>query len=463
MPSKEARSLIDAFERALGVIRARVCVSAYEKIPLAVAYSGGLDSSVLLHLARAHAEAHSIPIFAFHIHHGLSARAEEWLAHCERECARLGIAFDARRIIVDRSSGSGVEEAARIGRYAALGELCRTRGVPLLLTAHHQNDQAETVLLQLLRGCGLPGLSGMEEANTAPALTGNEQLLIARPLLNAGRAALADFALQKGIAYVEDESNTDIRYARNALRHSAMPTLARSFPGFEQRLIRTARHAQAAQRLLDILAAQDLACCLDGDCLNLDRLRELDTDRIDNLLRYWFGVHGMRMPSTAWLHEMRMQLLDAKTDAQICVTHPDCQIRRHRERAFLLPRPDTDLSNVRPLKFRWNGEASISFASYGGTLYFDQGDEGIDPDLLRQRDLQVHYRSGGERLKLAWNRPSRSLKQHFQTLDIASWERVRLPLVSMERRLLFAAGIGMDCRCLGAGPGIRLRWQPFAD
>jgi tRNA(Ile)-lysidine synthase len=456
----QAASVTGAFERALGEIRARVCVSG--ESTCAIAYSGGLDSSVLLHLARDYAARHGMQLFAFHIHHGISPNADDWMTHCRHECERLGVAFDARRVELAGREESGLEEAARISRYAALGGMCRAHCVPLLLTAHHQDDQAETVLLQLLRGSGVAGLQGMDAANFSPDLLGDAELVMARPLLTVSRAELEQFASTEGIAYVVDESNTDPRYARNALRHRVMPSIAEYFPGFQQRIARSAQHAQSAQRLLNELAAQDLTLCLDGRCIDLTRLRRLSTDRIDNLLRYWFASRGVRMPATAWLSEMRAQLLDAKADARICVTHADCHIRRHRDRIFLLPRRDDEAANASPAAFRWRSEMLMHFPQFHGSLHFEHAEEGIDANWLRGQDLLIRQRSGGERLKPAPNRPTRSLKHHYQALDVPAWERERLPLVFAGESLLFAAGIGMDCHHVAAAGGERIgfRWQP---
>lgn len=457
MQHKNDSSITDEFERALGEIRTRVSVSSQA---IAIAYSGGLDSAALLHLAHRYAHAHGLPLFAFHVHHGLSPNAELWLAHCRRECEKLGVPFDARHVEVGNVAKTGVEEAARLRRYAALGEMCRAHDAPLLLTAHHQDDQAETVLLQLLRGSGVAGLSGMDESNHAHDLLGDAQLLMGRPLLRVSRAELETHVRAHAIAHVEDESNADPRYARNALRHHVMPLLQRYFPGYQQRFARTAQHAQSAQYLLIELASQDLSDCLDHDSLDISRLRQLDADRIDNLLRYWFGSRGIRMPSTAWLAEMRTQLLEAKEDAQVCVTHADCHIRRHRDHVFITPKYD-EIEASTPRSFVWQGEASLHWPQFGGTLYFDVSEQGMDAEWLRQQTLTICLRSGGERLKPAADRPTRNLKQHYQSRNVPAWERERLPLVFAEKQLLFAAGIGMDCHCLGRGEGqrIALRWE----
>ncbi|MGB7196270.1 MAG: tRNA lysidine(34) synthetase TilS [Collimonas pratensis] len=453
---------IDAYlENTLAALAAAVVSLAPAPARLAIAYSGGLDSTVLLHAAARYAASHGVKLLAFHIHHGISPNADQWQAHCAETCARLGIEFHAQRIVMRGSEKSGVEEAARNSRYAALGDLCRAHQAPLLLTAHHLDDQAETVLLQLLRGSGAAGLSGMDSWNTAPSLLGDASLLMVRPLLKVSRAAMEQYAAAQQLSYVEDESNHDPRYARNALRQQVMPVLAQYFPGFQERFSRSAGHMQTTQKLLVGLAAQDMALCADGACLNMDQLRLLKPERIDNLLRYWFGLHHLRMPSSAWLSEMREQLLEAKADAQLCVTHPDCHIRRHRNRVFLTPRDDVDRSEIEPQDFRWNGEAEIAFPVFGGVMHFEPAEQGVSADWLRQQALQIQFRSGGEKLKLAFNRPTKSLKYHYQAFDVPPWERERLPLVRSGKQVLFAAGIGFDCHVLAteAGPRIALRWQ----
>jgi len=424
---------------------------------------------VLLHLAHEAAREAGLPLFAFHVHHGLSPNADAWHVHCAAVAAALGIVFDYREVTVEKGK-SGVEAAARKQRYAALGEMCRAHGVDLLLTAHHLDDQAETVLLQLLRGSGPAGLSGMDAANRAPTLLGDDVIVMARPLLTVARAELEAYAAAQQIAWVEDESNTDPRYARNALRHQVMPVLAQAFPGFQRRIARSGAHAASSQRLLDELGAQDLQACLDGDALNLPRLRALSADRINNLLRFWFAQRGLGMPSTAWLEQMVAQLTSAREDAQPLVAHPDVDVRRYRDRLLLVPKlkdlaglrdPDDEGVIVKHAQaFRWNGEASIAFPDYGGVLHFDPAATGLDAAWLRAAPLEIDFRKGGERLKLAPKRPTRGLKQLFQAHAVPVWERSRLPIVSSGIDLLFAAGLGMDCRHVSEGEGrIQLRWE----
>ena len=459
--------LPDVFAGALAALRPDT--SAATSAPaLAVALSGGLDSSVLLRLAHGYARELGARLFAFHVHHGLSGNADAWLDHCRAQCEALGVTFDSRAITLAKDK-SGVEAAARKLRYAALGAMCLEHGVHLLLTAHHLDDQAETVLLQLLRGAGMAGLSGMDTANSAPALLGNADLVMARPLLPVPRAALEQYAADHALTWVDDESNLDARYARNALRLQVMPALAAAFPGYQERFARSAQHAQSAQRILTEVAAEDLARVLDGEQLDVAPLRAMSRERVQNLIRHWFGVRQVRMPSTAWLQELVDQLIEARPGAQILVTHPDCHLRRHRDRLYMTPKLD-DLAGMRDpddegiieraaQAFRWNGEASLAFPDYGGVLHFEAASLGFDPGWLRAQGLQIDFRVGGEKLKLAPNRPTRSLKYHYQAFDVPAWERLRLPVVKAGKLLLFAAGIGMDCGQLGEGAGrIALRW-----
>ena len=465
MKHQQAGDLPAKFAQALDALRGGSLA------PIAIAYSGGLDSSALLELAHAYGQQHQLPVFAFHVHHGISPNADAWLAHCASRCAALGVRFEGVRVVLG-SSKSGVEAAARKLRYAALGALCKQHGIGLMLTAHHLDDQAETVLLQLLRGSGTAGLSGMDGANAAPELLGNPELVMARPLLPVSRGELEAYVAARSIAYVEDESNTHPRYARNALRHQVMPALAQAFPGYQERFARSAAHAQSAQRLLTELAAQDLATSLVDGCIDVAKLRAMSLDRAYNMLRHWFALRNLRMPSTAWLTEMVAQLVEARVDAQLLVTHPDCHIRRHRDRLHITPKladlagqrdPDDEGVLVKEgERFSWNGEASMAFPDYGGVLHFDAAEQGFPVEWLRAQRLTIVFRKGGERLKPAPNRPTRALKYHYQACDVPAWERERLPIVSSGKDLLFAAGIGMDCHQFGAddsGSCIALRWE----
>lgn len=454
------------FERVLESALARVfAVRPLQngRSALAVAYSGGLDSSVLLHLAHIWAVKKGWRLVAFHIHHGLNRKAEAWLAHCRRVCASLGVDFDARRVML-QDTGEGIEAAARRARYAALADLCRCHGVDLLLTAHHEDDQAETVLMQLLRGSGTAGLSGMEVLGPVPGEADGSGLFLLRPLLSVSRQAIENWATAQRLDWVEDDSNQDTRYARNALRQLVMPVLSGLFPGFARRLSRSARHMQAAKRLLAAMAEADYQACRSGDGLDVKRAASLDVERFNNLFRFWLHLHGMRMPSAAWLEEARSQLLDARPDAQVRLKLEGALIRRYRQRLVLFPMKEAHSAPF-PAGFRlpvlWQGESCLFLAAFDGTLLFEPAEEGVDAGWLRSQPLYAAAYYGKAVFREHARRPGRLLKAHYQERGVPPWERERFPLLYAGDILLFAAGIGTAAAHVGkGGDRIRIAWRP---
>ncbi|MFZ6871092.1 tRNA lysidine(34) synthetase TilS [Undibacterium sp. Di27W] len=452
-------SLEQKFSKKLDAIIADFCDSNLQN-GLAVGFSGGLDSTVLLDLAVKYCRRAQISLHAFHIHHGLSPHADDWLVHCQAICVASGIHFHAERIHVARDSGDGVEASARKGRYQALGRMSEDAGTPLILTAHHQDDQAETLLLQLLRGSGVAGMSGMDVCHRAPNLFGHDKVMLGRPLLSEKRTTLEAYARQQGLRYIEDESNTDQRYLRNALRHSVMPILEGLSPGYSERIARSATHFQAAQDLLLEVAEQDFNSCSHETGLAIAAMRTLSPARRDNLFRYWFARAGVRMPTTSRLKEMQSQLFDGREDARITVQHDTIAIHRYQNVVYLSAQKAEIAEENCLQEFAWQGQDSIHFPEFAGSLYFDQSEHGLDASWLQSQTLVLHLRRGGERLKLAENRSTRDMKGHYQSLKIPFWQRERLPYVSIGKDLLFAAGVGMQSRFCQDKPGscISLRW-----
>ena len=425
-----------------------------------MAYSGGLDSSLLLALAARYCRNSGRKLHAFHIHHGLSANADDWLAHCEEQAVSLGAHFDAMKISVQDTAQHGVEHAARVARYDALGQLCRRHKVRLLLTAHHQDDQAETVLLQLFRGTGLRGLGGMADAQDAHALLG-EGLSLGRPLLECSRAELEQAASELNLRHIVDESNADTRYRRNAIRNEIAPVIEKSFPAFASTIARSSQHWQAAQRLLDDLAEIDEAQCAEGDALRLDRLAQLSADRADNLLRYWLLEQGaIQPPSAAQLSQLRAQLLHARADA-----HPSlhlCGLLLQRHGGLLVAdAPRLGEPPQQEVSIQWRGEREIEVPEWQGSITFETGaSKGVCPLRLQVWPMLLRPRSGGERLKTDPQRPSRTLKNLFQESALPAQRRPWLPLAYVSGSLVFAAGLGMDVREADVGGGVRLGWRP---
>lgn len=429
---------------------------------IAVAFSGGLDSSVLLKLTVQFARERGLPVFAFHIHHGLSANSDHWLSHCQTCSTRAGARFYSVKIDVSDSNKGGLEAKARAKRYFALGQLCLENQVPLLLAAHHQDDQAETVLLQLLRGSGVAGLSGMDLFNFAPTLLGNSATLLARPLLTQSKHLLKKYAETFDVPYVNDESNLDSRFTRNALRHQVMPEISKISPAYAELFARSAQHAQSAQRLIVELAAIDLKNVLSGHSLDIALMRDLSNERIENLLRFWLASFGVRMPSTARLAEMRNQLFAARCDAKILITHDGLNIHRYQDKVYALNQNVNSTEAINSVEFDWAGESSMHFPQFSGSLFFDPTSYGVDAGWLQEQKLTLRLRSGGERLKLAGNRPTRDLKSHFQTLKIPFWQRKVLPLLCINENLIYASLVGTEAAfCQNRNSGlVNFRWQP---
>lgn len=466
-PAKAPYPVLE-FERVLDSVLARVFASAQgapQEGAIAVAYSGGLDSEVLLHLAHAWAAKKAIRLFAFHIHHGLNEKADDWLVHCRATCEALAVPFDFACVRLNLKRGEGIEAAARQARYAALAELCQQYGVRLLLTAHHENDQAETVLMQLMRGSGVAGLCGMETLGAVPGAEEPMPLQLLRPLLAVSRRAIKAWAFEKKLSWVEDDSNQDPRYARNAIRQKVAPVLSGLFPGFENRIARSALHMQSASRLLNELAEMDWERCRDGDTLDMVRMAELGDDRFDNLFRFWLDSHGLRMPSTAWLRQAKAQLLEAREDAQIRLEHDGAVIRRYRQHLVFQEDAkgagENALLQKQPVPLVWQGESRMPVAAFAGVLLFEPALKGVDAKWLQTQELTLRVYSGKAMLKVNANRPTRSLKAYCQERQIPAWERQRLPLVYAGETLLFAAAIGMAVDFVSQGENrVRIGWIP---
>lgn len=284
-----------------------------------------------------------------------------------------------------------------------------------------------------------------------------------RPLLVVSRQSLESWANEKRITWVEDDSNLDERYARNAIRQQVVPVLSGFFPGFEQRVARSARHMQSASRLLNELAAMDWERCHDGDALDIIRMAELGNDRFDNLFRFWLDAHGLRMPSTAWLKEARTQLLEAREDAQVKLALEGAIIRRYRQHLVF---QETGLESApelpeRGAPFIWQGEHRMKMAEFSGELLFEPASEGVDANWLRKQVLVPGAYSGKALLKVNAARPTKSLKAHYQERRVPAWERQQLPLLYAGGRLLFAASIGTAADCVSQGKNrIWIGWIP---
>ncbi len=418
---------------------------------LTLALSGGLDSIVLLHALSVLQHRHPFELRAVHVHHGLSPRADEWVDFCSQTCTGLTIDLAVHHVCLATDDPAGVEAAARRERrhiFAALD-------TDFLLTAHHQNDQAETLLLQLLRGSGPKGLSAMAEWQYLPDWRGAQL----RPLLNIARAELRDYAQAHGLDWVEDESNLDPRYRRNALRQEVMPLLESHFPGATVTLARAAALQAEASGLLDDLARLDAQMAIQGERLDCLALGALPVARARNLLRHFIGLQGWPMPSARRLNEALHQLLDASQAARVCVRLNGAALHRFRGGAYLVP------VRIHPgqAPIEWRGEPFLNMDAVGVRVMFTPTvGAGLKRALLDAGRVELRLRAGRERIRLTPGGPHRTLKNLLQESAVRPWERDRLPLLVCDGRLVWADGIGMDAD-FQAGPqdvGLTLRCEP---
>lgn len=431
----------------------RVAVTLAPLLPagssILVGLSGGVDSVVLLHLLLQIAPRYSWRLSAMHVHHGISPRADAWADFCADLCARHAIPFSIERIDIGPLRDMGIEAAARQLRHQALAR----QRVDFIALAHHRDDQAETLLLQLLRGAGVKGVAAMPLLKHRP-----DAPVLLRPLLDMARAELLDYAGRHQLQWVDDESNADDRYPRNFLRHRMLPLLERRFPAAAATLARSARHFAEAAELMDVLAEQDAQGAMDADALDIAVLKRLDALRAKNLLRWFIQQRGALLPDHSRLEEMLRQLCAARDDAQPCVAWEGWELRRYRGyvhvvRALLVPEG---------LCLQWHGEESLPLPQLGGVLHFSRvSGSGISLEKLQTAPVTLRLRVGEERLRPDAARPVRSLKYLFQQHAIPAWQRPCWPLVYSGATLVAVPGLALDCAYqAGAGePGGEFIWE----
>lgn len=397
-----------------------------------VAFSGGRDSTVLLHALAGLRDDLKPPLRVVHVNHGLSPQADLWADACRRFCERLELPIDV--LVVDATArGESPEAAARHARYEACESLLgEGEG---LLTAHHREDQAETLLLQLLRGGGVHGLAAMPEVR--PLGRG----LLMRPLLELERATLAAYAERHGLDWIDDPSNFDTGFERNWLRHELLPQLRHRHSAVDRVLARSAGHFAESAELLDELAKGDYRQArgeMEGT-LSVPALGSMKPARARNLLRHWLRCRGLPIPGHQRLEQILSSVLTAREDALPQVAWPGGQVRRYRDALyamFSLPPPLEDALD-------WDGRDALLLPNGLGRLRLSAGrGRGLHPDVLAGR-LTVRARRGGERCRLAGRKHTRDLKRLLQEAAVPPWLRERLPLLYLDEELAAVPGVGV--------------------
>jgi tRNA(Ile)-lysidine synthase len=431
---------------------------------LLIGFSGGVDSVVLLDSLAGLRRSLRFRLAALHVNHQLSPNAGRWTAFCKIFCRKRGVSFKSVKVRVAR--GDSMEAAARTARYAAYAH----EPADYVVLAQHQDDQAETVLLQLLRGAGVKGLAAMPPVRKAEGRrrkaegkggkAGHPSIL--RPLLDVTREEILAYARQRGLKWIEDESNENTYFLRNFLRHEVLPVIAQRFPGYRGTLARSARHLAEASRVLDEVAAADAAGQMEKGTLAVAALRRLPAARARNLLRYFLARRGASMPATDRLDEALRQTLTAKEDARVVIDVGELELRRFDDRLHAVPK----LAAPRPgYARRWRGEKKLLLPELGGVLAMDRGrDGGVSMARLRGKPVTIRARRGGERLQPDARRPRRSLKNLLQETRVPPWQRERLPLIFCGDDLVWAPGIGVDCAYSSehGEAALNPEWKPSA-
>lgn len=413
-----------------------------------VAYSGGLDSRVLLDLMAGLRQRLTLALAAVHVDHGLHPESVAWAGHCEARCADLGVRLVHLRVQV--RSGPGPEAAARAARYGALADLLNPGD--LLLTAHHRDDQAETLLLALLRGAGVHGLAAMPVV--APLGSG----FLVRPLLPYGRAELRAYALARGLDWVDDPSNLHLDLDRNWLRHRILPLLAERWPAASRTLARSAGHCAEAAALMDRLAAAE-AACLTGrrpGTLSLVGLRRLDAALCRAVLRHWIGSLGLAAPSTSQLARIMTEVLHARPDADPLVAWAGCEVRRYRDDLFALPPlPKAPVGE----ELIWTAGVLALPGALGRLCLRDASGGELAPLDLGLGPLRVCFGATGLSCRPPGSIHHRPLKHLYQEAGVPPWLRGYIPLIFSSLGLV---AVGALWVCAGEGPGtdrvVRVDW-----
>ena len=411
--------------------------TSHKKIKsMTVALSGGVDSVVLLYLFHQLQKTQNFTLKASHVHHGLSKNADKWVKFCEKLCTKLSVPLDVHRIKLPQKKSLGIEGEARQLRYE---KLLQTK-TDLVVLAHHEDDQAETFLLQLIRGAGVKGLSSMAHFD--------ERRRLWRPLLNASRIDIESYAKQHKLKWIEDESNQNIDYDRNFIRSKVLPILKNRFNHIIKVISRSSSHLAEAQHLLDDLAKIDLKKSFKSDNykhkLKVKALEKLSLSRAKNVLRYWLELNDQIMPSRDLLDELLRQVLTAKKDAELKIhLSKEFEIRRYQDEIYIVSKKQKNLKNYEII---WAGESEIILPNGQKLIFKKVKGRGINLKFLDHQKLKIRNRQGGEFFKPDSKRPTKKIKQLLQESDFLPWERDFLPLFFVGEDLAFVPNFGIDMK-----------------
>ncbi len=396
-----------------------------------IGFSGGIDSTVLLHqlvqLREQHPEIH---LRAIYINHQLSENAERWGLHCESICKDWDVEFEAISVNAKPNPGESPEAAARNARYRIFFD--KIQADEYLLTAHNADDQVETVFLQLLRGAGPKGLSAM------PEKTEFTVGFHARPLLSYSREEILRYAKKHNLVWIEDESNLNNKFDRNFLRNNVIPLLKQRWPQLASTVSRSARHCAEAKSLLEEVGINDLVLCQsDDEVILISALEKLSYSRQKNAIRTWLDENNFPPIDNKKIDELLKVFLKAREDQQPLLCWENIEVRRHKDKLFFMNKL---LSHDPSLIIKWDMKNKIELPNGLGTL------DPKDFDIVNRDNITVRFRQGGEVCRPVGRKETHTLKHLFQEWDVPAWYRDRIPLIYVGNDITYVVGY---CKCNG--------------
>lgn len=409
--------------------------------------SGGLDSSVLLHLLAKMQSKFNFKLKAIHIHHGLSSSADDWLDFCKKKCKSLDIDIHTEKVKVNKKSSLGIEGEARKLRYQAIKK--KQKGIVAL--GHHQNDQAETFMLQLLRGSGLKGLAAI------PEFDANRNFW--RPMLHINKSLLESYAKENNIKHIEDESNQDERFDRNFIRQKVLPLIESRYPATIETITRSVSNISEGHHLNELVAYDDSKSVMSDDAsyLLIENLKNLSKLRAINLIRWWLSLNNLLMPSRKNIEELFRQVKNIKSDTSLNLKISDNHsIRAFGNKLFIVEINDQSSS----FDLIWSGQEEIKLPNQSKLHFLKTKNGGLSLSKIGVNALRIKSREGGEKLRTFSDQPNRSLKYLFQKADIPHWERDQIPLIYANKQLVAVPNLGvqLEYQANNGEEGYQINW-----
>ena len=408
-----------------------------------VGFSGGVDSSALLESLVQLKDLSIPPILAVHVNHHLADESDRWAQHCETFCKERGIAFELHHVHINQHSDSGLEAAARDARYQVFKSVIQQNDI--LLLGHHQDDQAETLLIQTLRGGGVHGLAAMPVSRKLGLGT------LIRPLLKYPRSALVDYANSRQLSWIEDPSNQHTRHERNYIRHQVLPMLQLRRAGVSEVLARSAEHFAESAEILDEVAKSDLKLIKDEHkTININKLQKLSKVKQHNVMRYWIHQVSGNFPSSDQLDELFQSVVHARDDATPQLKISDYSVRRFKNRIYFLNALPSVPENAMTIEYKsgelelGNGLGVVKIREHDVAVSNNESGVSLDK-VTSAKKIELRWRQGGERIFLK-DGHHHQLKKLYQQREIPPWERALRPLIYIDGELAQVCSHWVDNR-----------------